>query len=309
MGTLLDIAIGLILIYLAISLVVTAAQEALSSLIGMRANLLRRGIANLFGAPEEADKAPSPNPGTAPSSNPAADLLKQFSDSPLIASLTRTNRQPSYIPAENFARAVIGIASQAAAAGATAQVVYSQVEGWAETNQNTRIGAGVKLLLTDAQGDLDKLQANLEAWYNSVMDRVSGAYKRWSQWIGIMIGFAVAVLLDADSISIVSTLGDQATIRTALAALGDQVGQGTLPTDGATTAGLVNQLLETGAIGWKTGEFSALFTAAGATLILPKILGCGITGFATSLGAAFWFDTLQRFVRIRAAGKHPDTGK
>jgi hypothetical protein len=35
----------------------------------------------------------------------------------------------------------------------------------------------------------------------------------------------------------------------------------------------------------------------------------GLTGFAASLGASFWFDTLQRFVRVRAPREKPQQSK
>jgi hypothetical protein len=38
---------------------------------------------------------------------------------------------------------------------------------------------------------------------------------------------------------------------------------------------------------------------------LLKILGCLWTGLALSLGAPFWFDLLQKFVNLRAAGTKP----
>ncbi len=37
-----------------------------------------------------------------------------------------------------------------------------------------------------------------------------------------------------------------------------------------------------------------------------KILGLGITAFAVSLGAPFWFDVLGKVMSIRAAGPSPD---
>jgi hypothetical protein len=59
-----------------------------------------------------------------------------------------------------------------------------------------------------------------------------------------------------------------------------------------------------------TGWYSDWHQAAGdigafATLILFHIPGWILTIIAVSLGAPFWFDTLNRFINIRAAGKSP----
>lgn len=41
--------------------------------------------------------------------------------------------------------------------------------------------------------------------------------------------------------------------------------------------------------------------------ILAKVIGLGISIFAVSLGAPFWFDFLVKFVNMRSAGKRPST--
>jgi hypothetical protein len=40
-------------------------------------------------------------------------------------------------------------------------------------------------------------------------------------------------------------------------------------------------------------------------LTVTKAGGLLVSIFAVSLGAPFWFDVLQRFMRVRAAGKPP----
>jgi hypothetical protein len=39
---------------------------------------------------------------------------------------------------------------------------------------------------------------------------------------------------------------------------------------------------------------------------LLKILGLVLTGLAISQGSPFWFDVLNRFVKLRSAGKRPE---
>ena len=51
--------------------------------------------------------------------------------------------------------------------------------------------------------------------------------------------------------------------------------------------------------GWPQGfELCAL-------LSVSKLLGCLMTALAVALGAPFWFDTLQKFLNLRAAGPKP----
>ena len=50
-STVLEVGIGMILVYLMVSLVCTAANEALASVLGWRAKNLKEGIRNLLDGP------------------------------------------------------------------------------------------------------------------------------------------------------------------------------------------------------------------------------------------------------------------
>jgi predicted lysophospholipase L1 biosynthesis ABC-type transport system permease subunit len=55
-SAILDVAVGLVFIYLLLSLTATAAQEALASALRRRARTLRYGIANLLRDPTALEK-------------------------------------------------------------------------------------------------------------------------------------------------------------------------------------------------------------------------------------------------------------
>ena len=103
-----DVAIGIILVYLLLSLVATSIKEAFETVIRARAVFLERGIRELLGGMTEG-----------------APLLKPLYDHPLVSALYFGNYQlpawansrvslfakrwfgrnlPSYIPASMFAR-------------------------------------------------------------------------------------------------------------------------------------------------------------------------------------------------------------
>jgi len=66
------------------------------------------------------------------------------------------------------------------------------------------------------RGDINKLQANLEAWYDSAMDRASGWYKRSTQWIIFAVGLIVAAVMNINTITIADYLYTNDTARTAM---------------------------------------------------------------------------------------------
>jgi hypothetical protein len=75
------------------------------------------------------------------------------------------------------------------------------------------------IALVDAAGnDVAKARENIEAWYNSSMDRVSGWYKRRSQVFILILGLFVAVAVNADSVTIARRLSTDESLRDSVAA-------------------------------------------------------------------------------------------
>jgi hypothetical protein len=171
-----------------------------------------------------------------------------------------------------------------------------------------------------AGGDAAKLQAAIEAWFNSAMDRVSGWYKARSQWILLGLGIVLAVTLNADTIHIVRQLSVDQTLRQSIVAAANTA----KPTQ--STPGQDIQAQMTGAtvalrdihtlglpLGWAfTDEelrggsrfFPQVDAAAGRVWRYPGMLvGWLLTAIAISLGAPFWFDALNKIMVIRSTVK------
>jgi len=77
-----------------------------------------------------------------------------------------------------------------------------------------------------AQGDLDKVRANIENWYNGTMDRVSGWYRRRTQTILFLIGLGAAAALNVDAITIAKRLNNDKALRQAAVAQAGAVVRG-----------------------------------------------------------------------------------
>src|SRR5262245_33770963 len=87
----LDIAIGVVFIYLLLSLVVTAACELISAVLSWRAKNLMIGVRHLLNDPNQTK------------------LAKKLYEQPLIKSLYRPGQIPSYIPSRTFAVALLDV--------------------------------------------------------------------------------------------------------------------------------------------------------------------------------------------------------
>src|SRR5688572_9085975 len=60
----------------------------------------------------------------------------------------------------------------------------------------------VTVLLDNSQQDVAAVRAAIEQWFDDAMDRVSGWYKRHVQKIVLGLGFALAVLLNLDTLAL-----------------------------------------------------------------------------------------------------------
>ena len=164
--------------------------------------------------------------------------------------------------------------------------------------------------LDHAQGDLNSARANLEAWFNATMDRVSGRYKRRTQLVLFLIGLAVAVVLNIDAITVAQRLSQDKPLREAA------IAQATKASSTMTYEEARDNLQNIGyPIGWKqwwpdpqktrlqcVNENFCLFS-----IYIPSavgvLLGWLITTLAVMLGAPFWFDVLNKFMVIRSTVK------
>src|SRR4030095_15878472 len=135
---------------------------------------------------------------------------------------------PSYIPAGNFAVALMDVVARGAVSPGTTGPGAAPAADTGMSVQSLRAAVGKldnpsvqRALLTaidTAQNDLGRAQANLEAWFNSSMDRVSGWYKRRTQNIIFVIVLVLTIALNADSVKVATSLmQDEALRRTGVA--------------------------------------------------------------------------------------------
>lgn len=173
-------------------------------------------------------------------------------------------------------------------------------------------------MVRDTQGDAAKLRAHVEAWYDETMVRVSGWYKRRVQVLLLLVGVALAGLMNIDAIHLAGALATQPGLRTALAdraaaaavaahqakaaaGAGNQAAAGDTAEPERTAIAARKALQDlTLPIGWTGGR-----PVAGMLDALLMILGWLITGFAASFGAPFWFDLIGKVAPLRSAGGKP----
>lgn len=274
----LEVAIGLVFCYSAVSLIVSSLTEVLATASQKRGRDLLAGLQKLFNDPQF--------------NGLARDLYNHALVHPTGSGDAKTpadvKNPPSYIAARNFSMALLDVL-QAVDNGK----LTTNVEACVSKIANPQIRQLLSGILKRANGDVEKAIGEIGAWFEAAMNHVSGFYKRWSQQVSFGLGLLVAVAFNIDSLHLFHSLWMQPT---AVAALGAPAG--------ASYSGWSMLLgnLNTLPIGWGAG-WEAQLQADWATMLV----GWLITAFSVLFGAPFWFDILQNLVNLRGTGNKPTT--
>lgn len=289
----LEMTIGLVLIFLLFSMLLTALVEVIEAFVKTRAADLERAIKMMLHDPDGV-------------SNRATEI---FYNHPLVFALFngeyKTSRKiwflgrdkggdlPSYIPRDIFSAVILDLESAGAAGGGAAGVVesYRRLYG----------------------GDVAMLKANLESWYDGVMDRAAGWYKRRTQKLLFCLGLILAVALNINPIAIGQYLSATPDARKQMVEIADDALGAGPPgaTDDERSRRVHKAVRGVGLpIGWSQFAISRSFPGNDSRSIqswlvalLIAVSGWLMTAIAATLGAPFWFDVLNKLMVIRATVK------
>jgi len=333
-----EVGIGVSLLFLFVSLICTAIRELVEGWTKTRAMDVERGLREILD-----DKS-----GT--------ELVKSFFSHPQIFALfagaydpaklvDRNGRSqtkmpfsgrhnlPSYIPASNFAIALIDIVAHGAVSPEasvypppTGGLSVQQVRAGVNTLGSSKVQRAVRTALDWSGGDIENAKTHLEEWFNSSMDRVSGWYKRRTQIILFLLGLAAACTFNIDAVHVTKRLILDKSLRAAVIAQAEKIGA--TSHDDVAKKDLSMLRSQFDAIGFPVGwpapqgvhsaeaRTSLVFVTLphGCSLLKPgdqlglgastsMFLGWIITALAVTLGAPFWFDVLSKFMTIRSSLK------
>lgn len=309
----LDIALGLVLVYLLLSLIMTAVQETLAAILSSRSRNLERALTELL----QGDQR----------------LVEAFYDHPLIYALHRGQRRLPAAAASSEAAAAPstavadGDAGHAPDSRAPARPSYIPRETFSavmiDLSQGGELRGHVERALDGLRGvagdDLPRLRRELEGWYDGAMDRAAGWYKRNTQVSLFFLGLFVSILLNVNSVTLAQHLAVQPQAREYANQLAERVAAAPLD-NGDAIRRYADQLDEVRLpIGWNAASLGRIastfpqqpeatqrqwsYWLAFAGALLSLIAGYLITALAIMLGAPFWFDILNRVMVIRSTVK------
>jgi len=345
-----DLVVGLIFIYFLLSVICSSAVEMLLAGFKIRSKILAEWLKTIFDKNIEITQTTKDGAGNELTHTKTITLGQAIMDHCAITALSKKGKAPSYIDAKNFASALIekitynpndkfsvatdidSLISCIESATMLPQDIQRVLLTYAHEAKSTYASISSKTV-----SELDLFRQKLETWFDSSMDRVTGALKtRWARPFTFTVAFIITVSLNADSISIAKYLYSNPEVRAkvageAYAATQDtafvatvnhlKIPSDTTAKDSATLKQIqeaLNQqytalrkasgtLQDAMPLGWTSSTMASTdHTAKGIFFLwLSKIVGLMGTMLALVMGAPFWFELLNKIANLRSAGNKP----
>ena len=310
----LDVLIGLSVVMLALSLIVTLIGQMVSNALAVRGTNLRWGLSMLI---QELHKKQFPPPaGALPLfgkdlNKEALALVTRILEHPLVSDAKVPLKRWKLATAIRFDEFVKTI-------GLLARADEALSKGAGQSDAAAQ-GAGEK---SNAIW-LDQNSKISEPWFNSVMDRVSQRFTVHMRLYTAVIALFVALLIPVDTLHVVNLLRNDTALRSGLVEAAQKIDTKPLP-DGKEKNNVLTFVKDAAANLPPDQDILTLlrdkqcdpkrFTFSGCTL-----LGLPLSVMLLSLGAPFWFNMLKNLTALRpivaakeekerAAQSPPDAG-
>jgi hypothetical protein len=311
-STVLEVAIGLIFVYLLLSMICSSLNEVIAGILATRSKTLKQGIRSLLAGDD--------------------DILGKIYANPLIKSLHRQTwfdkfcfkreRGPSYIPAHTFALALFDTVTHEKNGVQVAEADSKDLQKYAENSfaamessinaiSNDAIKRPLGAILKSAKEQAEtweeaiaEARKSTEQWFDDTMDRVTGWYARKTQIIMAILAVIIVGGANIDTIMISRNLAEDSILRASItAAAADFVNNPDVevPDSSYKKVEILTEKLKSFSlpIGWtKDNSWEWEFNK-----LISKLAGLLLTAIAVSFGAPFWFDLLKKLINVRFAGK------
>lgn len=335
----LDLIAGLIFIYFLLALINNSCIELYSGFIGLRSEVLTNWIKKTFG-----------------------DVADKITDHVLLNGMSSPGKSAHYMNAKSFAKTIAELvytsAKEAAENKDTITTASFEITNLNDAIAKSAFPTPIKTLLrsfiakTSAQkkvnaavSEVDHFEEQIEHWFNAIMERLTGHYKRKTVWYTFVFASIITVALNIDSLQLASYLYSNPDARLKLASAaytasqdssyikkvaaiqqkGDAIVKDSAASDSLHKVAhslndLVTQMksqkaaMETTVasmnmyipIGWPDKEYAQFKKQGECWYVLKKLGGLLMTILAICLGAPFWFDVLSKVANLRSSLKPDD---
>lgn len=269
LGPVLSVAIGLIMTFAVMALVVSSAVRALTTLLQTRSSNLRDGIATLLNDTTMTGLAGKLF--THAAIHPLGDGAQVKPDSKGL---------PSYIGPQQFASVLVELIQNPDPASKL------ELKEAIDKIDNVQIRTMLSGAYDRASGDVSKLHQELAGWFDRAMDHVKDNFQRKTQKWSFCIALILALGLNVDSFHIAQAIWANPEMVAAIEELGQSDEESMSDLAVLATAGFP--------MGWNAAQMQNVSGWAWASWGLAKLVGCLFTALAAMLGAPFWFGLLAQ---------------
>ncbi|MEM1219433.1 MAG: hypothetical protein AAGH79_10990, partial [Bacteroidota bacterium] len=191
----LEIVIGIVFVFLLYSLLATILMELFSNALSLRGRNLEQALRNMLHA------------------NNGEDVFKAFKDNPLYKQLAGRylgkKSPPSYLSNEKFRSILMNVLDRRDHGLTIGDQLESLPEG--------SLKEVLKQFWTEKNQQVSAFKDSIDSWYDDVMDRASGWYKRGVKAWLISIGLVIAVVFNVDTLEVYDTLSKDPDTASAVA--------------------------------------------------------------------------------------------
>ncbi|SDJ15089.1 hypothetical protein [Nonomuraea jiangxiensis] len=236
-----DLALGLVVSFLLLSLLVSGLNEAFVRLLSIRSKFLwaylrdtmdgadeKSGswlpakVLDVFRVlpflrdprPRHSDRPAPTEPGKVPESTTGDSMIKLlYQRVQEIDHAKRGRTSISNIPPARFAVAVMELAS----------AENGDVEEFLRKLQqiDSPLYGHLKGVWETAQHDLDRFRQGVETWFDGEMQRLSSLYRRYVKWVVAVLGVVVTLLFTMDGLEYAKTLLRDNAFRASVTAVAE----------------------------------------------------------------------------------------
>lgn len=273
-STVLEVGLGLILIYYVLSLIVSSITTKILEWTEMGAKDLEVGLRDLL---EESGK------------------MEEFMGHPWIENLKPKRWRllggiktcsVDHIPASTFALTLFDILVPGEK-GSDPSGPLSEIREVIEALPEGRTRTALLGFINSGVGELEAARKLVENWFDDTMNSISLLYKQHARRIAVIVALVVTVAAGADSIEIANTLWQEPALRAVIAAKADKFVEEEPKGD---ISALLSEFEESKIpILWDPDTLPN--DAAGWAW---KVFGLFLTWVAASQGSSFWYDLLKR---------------
>lgn len=296
----LEVGIGLVVMYLLLALLCTIFTEILSTVFSWRAKNLREGIEQLLDDPK------------------LASLKTEFFKLPVISKAYEMGGKhgPSYMASKQFASGLLDYLGKGAWPIGQGAISPADIQKAVAALPASDIQRVLASFAVETGGKVEDFRLRIAQWYDDAMERWGGNFKRRMHYWSFAIALVIVVGVNADTFHVGVTLWHDPTARAAAVA---QAAELSKDGDRKPDVGTIRQDLRPFPLGWGGANWGPAVQPAAAPGEQPaaepqswlwwavlKVIGLGVSAFAVSLGAPFWFQILNKLNAIRGSGRRPE---